>query len=231
MDNRLPDPDLGPGNQEKVAASEPMVHGFGGHRAPLGMRFLIPGLEPQGYEGAALVALHGSWNRSEKAGYKVVSLHWDAEGNISQRDFMTGFLHGDDVSGRPADVEQGPDGAIYVADDYAGTVYRIAREEGPSGASSIAPNPEIDLVVDWDLPESWSDQAAALYQDRNCAGCHERQADGSEPAVGYLDGIGSRYGSAELAKLLETPPGNMPDPELNEIERQMLARWLAETWP
>ena len=71
------------------------------------------------------MALHGSWNRTQKDGYKVVSLHWDDDGNILERDFLTGFLEDEDVSGRPADVIQGPDGAIYVSDDYAGVIWKI----------------------------------------------------------------------------------------------------------
>ena len=75
------------------------------------------------------MALHGSWNRTHKDGYKVVSLHWHADGKIEERDFLTGFLartNDDDVIGRPVDVAEGPDGAVYVSDDYAGSIYRVA---------------------------------------------------------------------------------------------------------
>ena len=72
-----------------------------------------------------MVALHGSWNRTRKDGYKVVSLHWGDDGSIEERDFLTGFLVDEDVSGRPADVLQGPDGAIYVSDDYAGAIWKV----------------------------------------------------------------------------------------------------------
>ena len=73
----------------------------------------------------ALVALHGSWNRSTLSGYKVVSLHFGDEGSVEQRDFLTGFEENEDVIGRPVDIEQGLDGSIYISDDYAGTIYRI----------------------------------------------------------------------------------------------------------
>jgi glucose/arabinose dehydrogenase len=72
------------------------------------------------------VALHGSWNRTEKDGYEVVSLHWGPDGSISEREFLTGFEVDEDVIGRPVDVAQGPDGAIYVSDDFAGVIYRVA---------------------------------------------------------------------------------------------------------
>ena len=72
-------------------------------------------------------ALHGSWNRTRKDGYKVVSLHWGPDGRVTERDFLTGFLgpSDDDLIGRPVDVVEGSDGSVYVSDDYAGALYRI----------------------------------------------------------------------------------------------------------
>ena len=117
------DPDFGDTDPDLAATSRLPVHGFRPHNAPLGIRFLRQ--PPPGFERSALVALHGSWNRSVPDGYKVVSLHWQDDGRIEERDFLTGFLGADGVIGRPTDVAEGPDGAIYVADDYAGAVYRL----------------------------------------------------------------------------------------------------------
>ncbi len=105
------------------AAVDP-VHGFGAHQAPLGLTFIGP-TGPPAYRGAALVALHGSWNRSRKAGYKVSALHWQEDGSIVERDFVWGFLKDGDVVGRPVDVVEGARGAVYVSDDFANAVYRI----------------------------------------------------------------------------------------------------------
>jgi glucose/arabinose dehydrogenase len=104
------------------------AHGFRAHNAPLGIHFLRGGTLPPGYERTALVALHGSWNRSQPDGYKVVALDWSADGSITERDFLTGFLNPDGVIGRPAGITQGPDGAIFITDDYAGVVYRVVAE-------------------------------------------------------------------------------------------------------
>ena len=73
---------------------------------------------PESYQGAALVALHGSWNRSEKDGYKVVALFRGEGDQWIEKDFLTGFLKNDKVIGRPAEIAEDPDGAIYVSDDY-----------------------------------------------------------------------------------------------------------------
>jgi len=121
----VPDPDWGDAAPERVRAARPPAHGFPAHTAPLGLHFVRSDTAPPALRGAALAALHGSWNRTEKAGYKVVSLHWSEDGAIEQRDFVSGFEIDDDVIGRPVDVAEGPDGAIYVSDDYAGAIYRV----------------------------------------------------------------------------------------------------------
>ena len=85
---------------------------------------------PPGYSRTALVALHGSWNRSQPDGYKVVALDWQPDGKIVERDFLTGFLDNAGVLGRPAGIAQGPDGVIFVTDDYAGVIYRVVPATG-----------------------------------------------------------------------------------------------------
>ncbi len=128
--NNVPDPDFGSANAALAARAVPPVHGFRAHNAPLGIHFLR-GNVPAGYARTALVALHGSWNRSKLDGYKVVALDFADDGSVTERDFLTGFLGADGtVLGRPAGVTQGADGAIYVTDDYAGVVYRVSATPG-----------------------------------------------------------------------------------------------------
>ncbi|UZR27692.1 PQQ-dependent sugar dehydrogenase [Methylococcus mesophilus] len=132
--NRIADPDYGKGHEVDIQRSLPPAHEFKAHVAPLGMAFLKGAKLPQEYRGAALVALHGSWNRSKKQGYEVVSLHFGPNGRIAERPFITGFNINEDVIGRPVDLAEGPDGAIYVSDDYAGTIYRIRYETTPDNS-------------------------------------------------------------------------------------------------
>ena len=121
----LPDPEFGGRYAGEAAPTDP-VHGFRAHNAPLGIHFVREARLPAGYERAALVALHGSWNRKTPDGYKVVALRWRDDGTIEESDFLTGFLGTDGIIGRPAFVTEGPDGAIYVSDDYAGVIYRVS---------------------------------------------------------------------------------------------------------
>ena len=119
------DPDFGSQGGDKVAGAVLPAHPFGAHTAPLGMRFYRGSAFPEKYRGQAFVALHGSWNRTKKSGYKVVLLEWLPDGSIAESDFLTGFEVDDGVIGRPVDVLDGPDGALYVSDDFAGAIYRI----------------------------------------------------------------------------------------------------------
>jgi glucose/arabinose dehydrogenase len=136
---RHADPDLGAGHEAEIERSLPPAHEFRAHNAPLGIAFLRGAELPAAYQRTALVALHGSWNRSRPDGYKVVALQWQPDGRIVERDFITGFLSADGVLGRPAGITQGPDGAIFIADDYAGVIYRVVPATEPAIEPATAP--------------------------------------------------------------------------------------------
>ena len=126
------DPDFGGQGGAREAAAVSPAHGFGAHTAPLGIRFYRGTAFPERYRGQAFAALHGSWNRTRKSGYKVVLLEWPADGGpIVETDFLTGFEADENVIGRPVDVQDGPDGALYVSDDFAGAIYRVVYTGDP----------------------------------------------------------------------------------------------------
>ncbi len=118
------DPDFGKGHEAEIAKAIIPYHKFRAHNAPLGITF-FKGDDIPALKDAAMVALHGSWNRSVKDGYKVVSLHWDKDGRVEEKDLVTGFLKDGNVIGRPAFVEQGQNGEIYITDDFSKVVYRL----------------------------------------------------------------------------------------------------------
>ncbi|RTR27098.1 sorbosone dehydrogenase family protein [Deinococcus radiophilus] len=93
------------------------------HSAPLGMAFYTAQAFPEAYQGQMFAGLHGSWNRSQKSGYKVVSID-PASGEV--QDFLTGFVQGNTVKGRPVDAAVAQDGALLVTDDGEGRVWRVA---------------------------------------------------------------------------------------------------------
>jgi len=116
------------GNQGNCAqVTRPAVE-MQAHSAPLGLTFYGGGMFPAGYSGDLFVAFHGSWNRSEKTGYKIVRARFaNGQPTGQVEDFITGWLLTSDGSswGRPVDVSVGPDGALYVSDDALGVIYRV----------------------------------------------------------------------------------------------------------
>ncbi|HET6675449.1 MAG TPA: PQQ-dependent sugar dehydrogenase, partial [Nitrospiraceae bacterium] len=103
---------------------------LGPHVAALGMRFYAGAMFPPEYQGRIFIAEHGSWNRSEKIGYRISLASRDQHGGWQYSVFAQGWLQGADAWGRPADVLVMPDGALLVSDDQAGVIYRIAYQRG-----------------------------------------------------------------------------------------------------
>jgi glucose/arabinose dehydrogenase len=103
------------------------------HSAPLGLIFYPDGAKgpaafPREYAGDAFVALHGSWNREHRTGYKVVRArmaHGVPTGEYD--DFLVGFVADPaSVWGRPVDTAVAADGALLVSDDAGGVIWRVA---------------------------------------------------------------------------------------------------------
>ena len=121
--NNKPDPDYGKQGGALAARAIKPAHGFAAHVAPLSIKFLKNAA--MGGVATALVAQHGSWNRSTKIGYRVVLLHWDDVGAISQKMFLEGFEKDGNVGGRPVDIVEAGDGTIYISDDFSASIWAV----------------------------------------------------------------------------------------------------------
>jgi glucose/arabinose dehydrogenase len=83
---------------------------------------------PAAYRNTIFIAEHGSWDRSQKTGYRVVRV-MPAPGRAPRHEvFAEGWLQGQSAWGRPADVVVTPDGALLISDDQAGVVYRVSYQ-------------------------------------------------------------------------------------------------------
>ena len=108
------------------------VTAFPGHWAPNALEFYNASQFPEKYHNVALIAFHGSWNRTPlpQQGYKVVYAPLDdSASNYSE--FATGFSGSDQpqpgsADHRPTGLTVGPDGTLYITDDSQGTVWRVA---------------------------------------------------------------------------------------------------------
>ena len=133
------------------------------HSAPLGLAFfpaaqqgkasLAPSEReekwPEEYWHNLLVAYHGSWNRTEPTGYKIVRYKLDSQGQyLGEEDFITGWFTPptagqaqEGALGRPVDIMIQPGGKIYISDDKAGVIYRVAYNAPNDLIQVEAPKP------------------------------------------------------------------------------------------
>ncbi|WP_299819903.1 PQQ-dependent sugar dehydrogenase [uncultured Jannaschia sp.] len=99
------------------------------HAADLGMTFYTGSMFPDRYRNAIFSAQHGSWNRTEPVGARVMVTTLDAEGNATTEPFAEGWLdENGEYLGRPVAVAQLRDGSLLVSDDLVGAIYRISYE-------------------------------------------------------------------------------------------------------
>jgi len=99
------------------------------HCADLGMTFYTGNQFPAKYKNAIFSAQHGSWNRTEPCGARLMVTFIDKDGKAKMEPFAEGWLNANkEYDGRPMSVTQMKDGSILVSDDYAGAIYRISYE-------------------------------------------------------------------------------------------------------
>ena len=122
-----PDPEFGrkSGKSAPCADFTPPAQKLGPHVASLGMRFYTGSQFPAQFRNQIFIAEHGSWNRSQKIGYRIALVRLQGSKAVGYETFAEGWLDGDRVWGRPADVLVLPDGSLLVSDDHAGAIYRI----------------------------------------------------------------------------------------------------------
>jgi glucose/arabinose dehydrogenase len=119
----VPDPEFGRRGCKEF--SPPAVK-LGPHVAALGMRFYTGSQFPAEYRNNIFIAEHGSWNRSNKIGYRIKRVVVEGGRVVRHEVFAEGWLRGRSAWGRPVDVQVMPDGALLVSDDEAGALYRIS---------------------------------------------------------------------------------------------------------
>ena len=115
------------GGADFCQTATPPVITVTSHSTPIGITFLDKTNWPTEFKTDAIVALHGSWNRQQLSGYKLVRLVFKDNKPIQVVDFATGWLNNNQAWGRPVDAITGPDGALYVSDDRAGYIYKITH--------------------------------------------------------------------------------------------------------
>jgi glucose/arabinose dehydrogenase len=114
------------GSKLDCAKLPPVEQSLGAHAAPLGLSF-TENVLPAPYSAGALVGVHGSWNRQPPQAPEVSFFPWQ-NGHLGNQQTLVGGFQAQDGTrwGRPVAAVTGPDGAVYITDDYADAVYRLA---------------------------------------------------------------------------------------------------------
>lgn len=99
---------------------------LGPHVAALGMTFYTGTMFPAEYRHKIIIAEHGSWNRKIPIGYRLTTVDLSGQTTSNYQPFVSGWLGVDyQVTGRPVDLKELPDGSLLISDDFAGSVYRL----------------------------------------------------------------------------------------------------------
>ena len=123
------DPRVQPQRPDLVEKAIAPDYALSSHVAPLGLTFNTGANLPDKYKGGAFVGEHGSWDRGQFNGYKVVFVPFkDGKPSGKAEDFVTGFLNDKgEARGRPVGVAIDKSGALLIADDVGNTVWRVSR--------------------------------------------------------------------------------------------------------
>jgi glucose/arabinose dehydrogenase/cytochrome c5 len=204
---------------------------FPGHWAPNDMVFYLADAFPAAYRNGAFIAFHGSWNRAPapQQGFNVIFQPFaDGKATGDYLVFADGFGGAGEVSGqatyRPGGLAVGPDGALYVAEDNKGRIWKITYH-GPSsaavaaaapsaGAPGSAPTTDNRLAALPVPPGSTKAQVAEgarVYSASTCTGCHGGDARGTPlgPDLGSGKWL---WGDGSLAALETTIEKGVPTP-------------------
>jgi len=134
------DPEFG--SQRACATTEPPAQKLGAHVAAIGFTFYTGKMFPASYRNAAIIAEHGSWNRTKPSGYRVMVVRTDGRRATGYEPLVDGFLPGmrsgtapggfaagKAANGRPADVLELPDGSILISDDSGNRLIRVSYDQ------------------------------------------------------------------------------------------------------
>ncbi len=128
---------------------------FQAHTANLGFKFYTGKMFPAEYQGDAIIAQHGSWNRTEPVGYKLERVTFNDNNQVTgHQTFIDGWLIEGEAWGRPTDVLQLPDGSLLVSDDYNGVIYRVSYGEEQETTAVKPAQTSKQTVTGLRMPES-----------------------------------------------------------------------------
>ena len=198
------------------------------HSAPLQMVFYQGDNFPREYKGSAFAAMHGSWNRGKRTGYKVVRLLFDAQGKPTgeYEDFMTGFVLSDNqVWGRPVGVAVAKDGSLLVTEDGNATIWRVAYREPVQGTFDAARGRDLYIAHCSVCHQVDGEGLPNVFPPLKGSGVVNKD-DATKHIVVILDGMqGARAGGVVYASAMPPFAGKLSDAEIADIIDYERSSW------
>ncbi|MDM9646433.1 YbhB/YbcL family Raf kinase inhibitor-like protein [Rhizobium sp. S163] len=198
--------------------SEPMVLGYVAHAAPMQLKFYSGSAFPAEYQGDAFATMRGSWNRNPASGYEIVRIRFEDGQPKSIEPFLTGFLSdgGKTHFARPVGLAVAKDGALLMADDANGVIYRVSYNGDAKKAvgSRTAPAKPmenqaargVEVPLAKDRPATRTEASLSVSSDSFASDAaipkkHSEYADGVSPAIRWK----AVKGAASYAIVMEDP--------------------------
>jgi glucose/arabinose dehydrogenase/cytochrome c5 len=211
------------------AQKSPPVAAFPAHWAPNDLKIYNAKAFPAAYQGGALIAFHGSWNRAPapQDGFNVVFQPLkDGKASAPYVVFADGFAGPGKGAGkatwRPMGLAIGPDGALYISDDVKGRIWRVTYQGPATAPVAAAAQPETQAPPAASAeaalptpPGATAEQVARgmqIYSSGSCSACHGPDAGGT--AVGPSLTAGTWiWGDGSLASITDVIGKGVPAPK------------------
>lgn len=221
-------------------STEPLL-GYTAHSAPMQMAFHDGAGLPEQYRGDAFVAMRGSWNRRPPSGYEVVRINFEDGRPVGFEHFLEGFLIEKESGGygylaRLAGLAAGSDGAIYVADDSGGVIYRVtyegkAKQNTTASVSVTTPNPVADppaSKIAIELVEASTDHKlevkSSFGNGERIPHAHSADGDNASPR---LEWSGAPAETKSFVIIVDDPDAAKPKPFVHWIAYDLPASIVA----
>ena len=201
---------------------EPPIAALPAHWAPNDLKIYKGSHFPKAYQGGAFIAFHGSWNRAPapQGGYNIVFQPLsDGKASGDYIVFADGFAGANKDPGaaahRPSGLAVGPDGALYIADDKAGRIWRVTYNGDPNAPIEAAPapsteakaspsalppegvHPDAGAIANLPVPPGSTAEQVALGKKvfhgevggGTCGGCHGKDGIGTPVGANLTNGM------------------------------------------